>query len=43
MKRIMKLFHILSEFLDNKPYMTLLFTVDGKALVSYLEEIFKKN
>ncbi|XP_042241793.1 protein ZBED8-like, partial [Homarus americanus] len=30
------------EFLDDKPYMTLLLTVDGKALVSYLADIFEK-
>ena len=38
----MELFDILSEFLDDKPYMTLLLTVDGKALVSYLADIFEK-
>ena len=38
-----KLFDILSELLDDKPYMTLLLTVDGKTLVSYLSDIFEKN
>jgi len=42
LKRFMELFDILSEFLDDKPYMTLLLTVDGKALVSYLADIFEK-
>ena len=30
----MELFDIINEFLDDKPYMTLLPTVDGKALAS---------
>ena len=38
----MESFDILSEFLDDKPYMTLLLTVDGKAFVSYLSDIFEK-
>ena len=37
----MESFDILSEFLDDKPYMTLLLTVDDKALVSYLADIFE--
>ena len=39
----MVLFDILSEFLDDKPYMTLLLTVVGKALVSYLADIFENS
>ena len=38
----MELFGILSEFLDGKPSMTLLLPVHGKALVSYLADIFEK-
>ena len=38
----MELFDILSQFLDDKPYMTLLLTVDGKALASCLANIFYK-
>ena len=38
----MVLFDILSEFLDDKPYMTLFLTVDGNALVSYLADLFEK-
>ena len=34
LQRFMELFDIFSKFLDDTPYMTLLLTVDGKALVS---------
>ena len=38
----MNLFDVL-EFLDDKPHMTLLLlTVGGKALASYLADMFKK-
>ena len=43
MNRFMKLFDILSEFLDDKPCMTLLLPVDGKALASYSADIFEKH
>ena len=42
LKRFMELFNIFSEFLDDILYMTLLLTVDDKALVSYLADIFEK-
>ena len=38
----MELFDILGEFLDDEPYRSLLPTVDGKALASYLANIFEK-
>ena len=38
----MELFDILRQFLDEEPYMTLLLTVDGEALVSYLTDILEK-
>ena len=41
-RRLMELFEPLSEFLKDKSEMTLLMTTDGKAYVSYLEDIFEK-
>jgi hypothetical protein len=38
----MKLFDILSEFLNDKPEMKLLQKVDGQAFLSYLTDIFEK-
>jgi hypothetical protein len=38
----MELFDILSEFLNDKPELELLQTVDGQAFVGYLTEIFEK-
>ena len=38
----MELFNILSDFLNDKPEMKLLLTVDGKAFISYLAYIFEK-
>jgi hypothetical protein len=38
----MELFDILSEFLNDKPEMKLLQTVDGEAFVSYLTDIFEE-
>ena len=43
MKRFMELIDILSEFLDDKPCMTMFLTVYGKTLVSYLADIFEKT
>lgn len=42
LKRFMELFDVLSEFLNDKPEMTLLKSVDGQAFVSYLTDIFEK-
>ncbi len=42
LKRFMELFDIISDFLNGKPEMNLLLTVDGKAFVSYLTDIFEK-
>ena len=41
LKRFMELFDILSDFLNDKPEMKLLITVDGKAFVSYFADIFE--
>ncbi|GFT35103.1 uncharacterized protein TNCV_2585781 [Trichonephila clavipes] len=37
----MELFDTLSDFLNDKPEMKLLLTIDGKAFVSYLADIFE--
>ncbi|GFX20645.1 protein FAM200A [Trichonephila clavipes] len=42
LKRFMELFDILSDFLNDKPEMKHLLTIDGKAFVSYLTDIFEK-
>lgn len=42
LKRFMELFDALSDFLSDKPEMKYLLTVDGKAFVSYLADIFEK-
>lgn len=42
LKRFMELFDTLSEFLSDKPELKYLLTVDGKAFVSYLADIFEK-
>ncbi|GFV86800.1 SCAN domain-containing protein 3 [Trichonephila clavipes] len=42
LKRFMELFNTLSEFLNDKLEMKLLLTIDGKAFVSYLADIFEK-
>ncbi|XP_038674126.1 protein ZBED8-like [Scyliorhinus canicula] len=42
LKRFMELFDELSDFLSEKPEMKHLLTVDGKAVVSYLADIFEK-
>jgi len=42
LNRFMELFEPLSEFLKDKSKMILLMTIDGKAYVSYLEDIFEK-
>ncbi|XP_038669014.1 SCAN domain-containing protein 3-like [Scyliorhinus canicula] len=42
LKRFMELFDELSDFLSDKPEMKHLLTVDGKAFVSYLADIFEK-
>ena len=42
LKRSMELFDILSVFLDDKPYITRLLTVDGRVLIIYLADIFEK-
>ncbi|XP_071042039.1 SCAN domain-containing protein 3-like [Parasteatoda tepidariorum] len=42
LKRFMELFDTLSDFLSDKPEMKCLLTVDGKAFVSYLANIFEK-
>ncbi|XP_038656942.1 zinc finger BED domain-containing protein 5-like [Scyliorhinus canicula] len=42
LKRFMELFDELSDFLSEKPEMKHLLTVDGKAFVSYLADIFEK-
>lgn len=42
LKRFMELFDTLSDFLSDKPEMKNLLTVDGKAFVSYLVNIFEK-
>ncbi|GFX56471.1 uncharacterized protein TNCV_74171 [Trichonephila clavipes] len=38
----MELFNTLSDFLNDKPEMKHLLTIDGKAFVSYLADIFEK-
>ena len=38
----MELFDTLSDILRDKPEMKYLLTIDGKAFVSYLTDIFKK-
>jgi hypothetical protein len=42
LKRFMELFDILSDFLSSRPDMKFLMTVDGRAFVSYLTDIFEK-
>ncbi|GFW56762.1 SCAN domain-containing protein 3 [Trichonephila clavipes] len=42
LKRFMELFDTLSDFLNDKPEMKHLLTIDGKASVSYLADIFEK-
>ena len=42
LKRFMDLYNVLSDFLSDKPEMKHLQTVDGKAFVSYLTDIFEK-
>ncbi|GFU29899.1 protein ZBED8 [Trichonephila clavipes] len=42
LKRFMELFDILSDFLNDKPEIKHLLTIDGKAFVSYLADIFAK-
>ncbi|KFM82725.1 SCAN domain-containing protein 3, partial [Stegodyphus mimosarum] len=42
LKRFMELFDTLSDFLSDKPEMKYLLTVNGKAFVSYLADIFEK-
>ncbi|XP_038630630.1 SCAN domain-containing protein 3-like, partial [Scyliorhinus canicula] len=42
LKRFMELFDELSDFLSEKPEMKHLLTVDGKAFVNYLADIFEK-
>ncbi|CAH1099092.1 unnamed protein product [Psylliodes chrysocephalus] len=42
LKRFMELFDALRDFLSEKPEMQYLSTVDGKAYVSYLADIFEK-
>ncbi|GFT39870.1 SCAN domain-containing protein 3 [Trichonephila clavipes] len=42
LKRFMELFDTLSDFLNDKPEMKHLLTIDGKAFVSYLADIFEK-
>lgn len=42
LKRFMELFDVLSDFLSDKPEMKHLLTVDGKAFMSYLADIFEK-
>ncbi|XP_029635067.1 SCAN domain-containing protein 3-like [Octopus sinensis] len=42
LKRFMELFDVISDFLSDKPEMKHLLTVDGKAFVSYLTDIFEK-
>ncbi|XP_026475540.1 protein ZBED8-like [Ctenocephalides felis] len=42
LNRFMQLFDVLSEFLNDKPEMKILLTIDGKAFVSYLTDIFEK-
>ena len=40
--RFMQLLHTLSDFLREKPEIKYLLTIDGKAFVSYLADIFEK-
>ena len=42
LNRFMELFDVLSDFLSDKPEMKYLVSVDGKAFVSYLSDIFEK-
>ncbi|GFS77856.1 retrovirus-related Pol polyprotein from transposon 412 [Trichonephila clavipes] len=42
LKRFMELFDTLSDFLNDKPEMKPLLTIDGKAFVCYLSDIFEK-
>ncbi|GFT99452.1 SCAN domain-containing protein 3 [Trichonephila clavipes] len=42
LKRFMELFDTLSDFFNDKPEMKHLLTIDGKAFVSYLADIFEK-
>ena len=42
LKRFMDLHHVLSGFLSDKPEKKHLKTADGKALMSYLTNIFEK-
>ncbi|GFV82457.1 SCAN domain-containing protein 3 [Trichonephila clavipes] len=42
LKRFMELFDTLSDFLNDKPEMKHLLTIDGKAFVSYLADILEK-
>jgi len=42
LKRFMELFDTLGCFLNDKPEMKFLMTIDGKAYVSYLADIFEK-
>ncbi|XP_026475534.1 protein ZBED8-like [Ctenocephalides felis] len=42
LNRFMQLFDVLSEFLNDKPEMKILLTIDGKAFVGYLTDIFEK-
>ncbi|GFV84572.1 SCAN domain-containing protein 3 [Trichonephila clavipes] len=42
LKRFMELFDTLSDFLNDKPEMKHILTIDGKAFVSYLADIFER-
>ncbi|GFV62386.1 protein ZBED8 [Trichonephila clavipes] len=42
LKRFMELFDTLSDFFNDKPKMKHLLTIDGKAFVNYLADIFEK-
>ncbi|XP_065671988.1 protein FAM200C-like [Hydra vulgaris] len=42
LKRFMELFDTLSDFLSDKTEMQYLLTIDSKAYLSYLTDIFKK-
>ncbi|GFT72064.1 SCAN domain-containing protein 3 [Trichonephila clavipes] len=42
LKRFMELFDTLSNFLNDKPEMKHLLTIDGKTFVNYLADIFEK-
>ncbi|XP_026475458.1 protein ZBED8-like [Ctenocephalides felis] len=42
MKAMLDFYFILNEFLNDKPEMKILLTIDGKAFVGYLTDIFEK-